>query len=360
MVETEIKLRITPELAERITAHPLVSERLRGGWSRLELFNQYYDTEDLALDRAALALRLRRDGDQVIQTLKGRGDSVAGLSVRNEWDWYLQREALALDLLRASELPRVMQELELDRLQPLFRTDFTRTKAILCWQYQGEEVEIELAVDRGEVIARDRHAPLSELELELRCGPQQALLDFALSLAETLPLQPWDSAKAERGYRLIDPSRIPRLSPLSGWSLNQPARQLMLAVAERLTARAVCWSERLYLDDGLAIQGLLHTLEQLSALIGLQSSLELFSPILREVTANLIHRLESVNNEDSRTWHAVLESDPHWGWLILSLAQAQLQPVQQSDAGHSWLDGTQPCNPSEATLIETIREGAHD
>ncbi|GGC06417.1 CYTH domain-containing protein [Marinobacterium zhoushanense] len=360
LVETEIKLRIPPQMAERITAHPLVNARLNGDWTRIELFNQYYDTEDLALDRAALALRLRRDGDQVIQTLKGRGESIAGLSVRNEWDWYLQQETLSLHLLQTPELPEVLRHIDLDRLQPLFRTDFTRTKAALCWQYQSEEVEIELALDRGEVVAGNTRAPLVELELELRRGPQQALLDFALGLAENLPLQPWDSAKAERGYRLIDPSRIPSLPPLRGWSLSQPAGQLMLALAERLAARAVCSSERLYLDDSSSTQGLLQTLAQLSALIGLQSNLGLFSSKQKTVVENLRHELESLQPEDVSAFRTVLEADPNWGWMILSLARLQLQPVAQSVDGRTWLAATQPRNQAQSALIETISEGADD
>ncbi|WP_215201240.1 CYTH domain-containing protein, partial [Escherichia coli] len=50
-------------------------------------YNQYYDTPGRELARAKVALRMRRDGEQYIQTLKSRGQSVAGLSERNEWDW---------------------------------------------------------------------------------------------------------------------------------------------------------------------------------------------------------------------------------------------------------------------------------
>ena len=38
--------------------------------------------------QAKVALRLRRDGEEVIQTLMTRGHSVAGLSERNEYDWH--------------------------------------------------------------------------------------------------------------------------------------------------------------------------------------------------------------------------------------------------------------------------------
>ncbi len=58
--------------------------------------NQYFDTPERDLARAKVALRLRRDGEEVIQTLKTRGQSVAGLSERNEYDWHLPKAKLDL------------------------------------------------------------------------------------------------------------------------------------------------------------------------------------------------------------------------------------------------------------------------
>lgn len=80
-------------------AHPLLKKRNKSGWQTHELFNQYYDTANRDLAAARVALRLRRDGEQIIQTLKSRGQSVAGLSERNEWDWYLQKAKLDTGLL---------------------------------------------------------------------------------------------------------------------------------------------------------------------------------------------------------------------------------------------------------------------
>src|SRR5690606_27081715 len=97
--ETEIKLRASRASLAALRDHPLLAGRNRSGWRRVELYNQYYDTASRDLAHARVALRLRRDGEQFIQTLKSRGQSVAGLSERNEWDWYLQRPELDPALL---------------------------------------------------------------------------------------------------------------------------------------------------------------------------------------------------------------------------------------------------------------------
>ena len=86
-------LRASRETLLALREHPLLKKRNKSGWSRHELFNQYYDTAERDLAHARVALRLRRDGEQFIQTLKSRGQSVAGLSERNEWDWYGQGQA---------------------------------------------------------------------------------------------------------------------------------------------------------------------------------------------------------------------------------------------------------------------------
>ena len=204
--ETEIKLRVAPEALEALRNHPLLAERVQGGWTTGTLYNQYYDTDDRALAAARVALRVRRDDDQFIQTLKSKGQSVAGLSVRNEWDWQLSAATLDLTLLDDSCWPASLAGLDKLLLQPVFTTDFQRTKAILRWQRDAEQVEVEVALDQGQVLADGRAEPICELELELRSGPAAALLELAVTLAADVALMPCDISKAERGYRLYDPT----------------------------------------------------------------------------------------------------------------------------------------------------------
>ena len=74
--ETEVKLRVSRETLAALREHPLLKKRNKSGWERLELSNQYFDTPERELAHAKVALRIRRDGDQIIQTMKTRGQSV--------------------------------------------------------------------------------------------------------------------------------------------------------------------------------------------------------------------------------------------------------------------------------------------
>src|SRR5690606_41584770 len=91
-------------------------------------------------------------------------------------------------------------------LQPVFTIDLQRTKALLNWEHEGKPVQVEVALDQGQVLADGRGEPICELELELRSGPVVALLELATSLSADIALIPCDISKAERGYRLYDPA----------------------------------------------------------------------------------------------------------------------------------------------------------
>ncbi len=230
--ETEIKLRASRETLAALRDHPLLKKRNKSGWQRHELFNQYYDTPGRELAQAKVALRLRRDGDQFIQTLKSRGQSVAGLSERNEWDWYLDKAKLDPKKLTDDCWPAALAELDKKTLKPIFTTDFVREKAEIAWGRGKARVVIEAALDLGQVLVGKHVEEICELELELRQGEPEALLELASELAADLPLMPCDISKAERGYRLHD---------ADSYALNLPAPALDASMALDDAFAALAW-----------------------------------------------------------------------------------------------------------------------
>ncbi|PHR83413.1 MAG: hypothetical protein COA59_12565 [Colwellia sp.] len=201
--ETEMKLCLSSETMALLIKHPLITDRMEGHWNTVNLTNQYFDTLSFSLDQADVALRLRLDGEQVIQTLKGRGDCIAGLFVRNEWDWYLDSYELNLELLDSNCWPEALIELDKTTIEPVFINQFTRTKAILKWLWKGQTVEVEVAFDVGSVVTDVSQDSISELELEMRQGPIDALMDFVVELSSCFSLIPSSISKGERGYRLL-------------------------------------------------------------------------------------------------------------------------------------------------------------
>lgn len=230
--ETEIKLRVSRETLAALREHPLLKKRNKSGWERRELMNQYFDTPERDLAKAKVALRLRKDGDDIIQTLKTRGQSVAGLSERNEYNWELPKAKLDVKKLDGECWPEELAELDKKTLKPIFTTDFVRERAEIAWGRGKAKVVIEAALDLGHVVAGKQKEEICELELELREGEPAALLELAAELAATLALMPCDISKAERGYRLYD---------ASSYSLSLPAPQLHAEMPLDDAFAAIMW-----------------------------------------------------------------------------------------------------------------------
>jgi inorganic triphosphatase YgiF len=195
--EVELKLTLTPAALAKLKRHPFLRSLQQERARSVHLENIYFDTPDYALQRARMALRLRRSGKQWLQTLKGGGGVQAGLHQRNEWEMPVAGEQLELDTLKAAgaHFPKGVAK----HLQAVFRTDFSRSIRELRY----EDARIELCMDQGEVSCATGKTGICELELELLEGPPVRLFQLALELHDIVPFELEAVSKAERGYRLI-------------------------------------------------------------------------------------------------------------------------------------------------------------
>ena len=227
-LETEIKLSLPAHTARQVAAHPLLAGLKP---LRQRLLNTYYDTPDLRLQRARIAVRYRKKGDQWLFTVKSAAPSAGGLARRNEWEAPGLPGEFDFSQVDDKKLRHWLESLRAD-LTPAFTTDFMRS----AWLLEPRPgVRIELALDRGHIEAKGRRTAICELELELLAAqasaklpksskspkPQKSpeadsgntgntddsgvlsLFDIALALQTTLPLHPASASKAERGYRLF-------------------------------------------------------------------------------------------------------------------------------------------------------------
>ncbi len=208
--ETELKLSIPSADVERFMQHPLLAQSTSQP-SQQHLLGTYYDTPDLALQKAQLGLRIRREGERWIQTVKTGGEGVGGLHQRQEWE-----VEVADNQLEFSSLPKVVQENLLaderlrERIVPLFTTDFQR----VTWHVEDPNGSlIEVCLDQGEVRQGDKSTPLCEVELELKRGEATALFELALQLTADFPLLLENTSKAQRGYELLHPRSIAAVAP---------------------------------------------------------------------------------------------------------------------------------------------------
>jgi inorganic triphosphatase YgiF len=189
-MEIELKLLVRPQDAAALRDHPLLQKYAAGPARELPMSDTYFDTPRQQLKEAGAGLRVRRVGDEYIQTLKAGGDASGGLHRRYEWESTVAGPEPDLASLRAlvdrkAPWSKVLRSNGIEsNLAPIFQTKIVRT----LWDLRLPDGDrVELALDTGQLECGDEAVPVSEVELELMSGNAIHLFDFALALQEKIP-----------------------------------------------------------------------------------------------------------------------------------------------------------------------------
>ena len=203
MTEFELKLEVPAASLQRVEA------ALREGHaSRQRLQARYFDTEDAALAKHGLILRLRKEGRRWVQTAKGPG---SGPLDRLEHNVNIARPAYAampvVDLARHADTPvgdLIMHALRLKTgvvfpaLVPLYQIDVQRLKRSV--EFDGSVLEI--ALDLGRIVSGPDAVSLCELEVELKHGQQEHAVQLARDWCASHGLWLSVISKSTKGQRL--------------------------------------------------------------------------------------------------------------------------------------------------------------
>jgi triphosphatase len=189
--ETELKLELTREGADIIEASSLFVGRP----SSIMQHSTYFDTPNSLLSKAGLSLRIRLSNGTRVQTVKGGSGGAAGLFLRSEWERSVDGNEPIID--DTTPVRSLLGERVSD-IGPIFEARISRQ----IWLVEDGASLIEVALDRGEVVAGDRSAPICEIELELKAGQSSELFALARKIDAIAPAALGVLSKAERGYRL--------------------------------------------------------------------------------------------------------------------------------------------------------------
>jgi inorganic triphosphatase YgiF len=193
--EIELTLAAAPPAVHAIRTH-----LFNGHAGRIKrLTNTYFDTPDFRLRSRGLSLRVRSDGARFVQTVKRfTGDPTQ----RGEWENELPGPSVDLALLPDPDVRGAIGLLLPDELRPVFSNTVEREAHVLEGGGNAGEHVIEVVFDRGEIVADDNRAGISEIELELLKGEPAALFEVAQQLTEVAPVAVEPLSKADRGFAL--------------------------------------------------------------------------------------------------------------------------------------------------------------
>lgn len=163
-------------------------------WEEIPMASTYFDTEQGDLTRRKWTLRLRREGETSVVTMKTAGDGKA----RGEWEYCAEDVSQAAELLCAQGAPEELAEILRKPVHPVCGARFTRRAVRLSLG----ETTAELALDSGILFRGDREIPLWEVELELKQGQEQDVTALAEDLCRRFPLTEEKDSKFVRAIRL--------------------------------------------------------------------------------------------------------------------------------------------------------------
>lgn len=188
-----------------------------------QLAAHYYDTLDQQLAKAGIGLRIRKEGDAWVQTLKAGGDGIAARLEHNaildneQVQAMLDNNALIPDLSIYKDTPAAaafdgfkLKELA-KKLTQRYVTDVQRTTRFLT-EKTSDALEdstdncIEVAYDQGELIHGEddtQREAIQEIEFELISGDLDFLFTTAKAWCKRYKLSLSTVTKAERGGLLI-------------------------------------------------------------------------------------------------------------------------------------------------------------
>ena len=190
-LEIELKLDVSAKHIDMLKCHPLF--RNCGSSGKRELISVYLDTKGRDFRRRGLSFRLRRKDGQLLQAIKGPYRGILGRTEREtpfnfDGDGQPGSADAFLKRLGDRRLPTA--------LKPIFKTRIEREI------YQLGDIEV--CLDKGEIIAGRRSAPVAEIELELKSGDRSELFALARQISAIVPAEISVKSKSERGYELID------------------------------------------------------------------------------------------------------------------------------------------------------------
>jgi inorganic triphosphatase YgiF len=278
--EVELKLGVTREDIAALRSYPSFTNALHKPTHQV-LDSVYFDSDERFLRDHGLTLRVRHIDDKRIQTIKS-ADHGAGFFERAEWEGAIEGDQPDLSNVKDTALGELLTDDVRRALKPVFETRIERT----AYHLNGEDVDIVMAIDEGQILSPDSSRPVSEIELELRHGKAADLFKVARDILNIVPARLEFKSKSERGYELVEKTKVaaetacdPEL--VAGMSAGRAFTLVGRACLRHLVANVPATLER----DSTALH------QMRVALRRLRAAMSLFSPVASD------ERIETIKTE---------------------------------------------------------------
>lgn len=332
-MELELKLQLADprRWSELLSALPIGPFAEATAPRRIPMEARYFDTADRALQKAKMALRVRREGASWVATVKTDGSARGGLHQRGEWNVPAAGPDPDPELFAGQAIaPELKKCIAGEALLPLYATRFERH----VWNLRlPDGSAIELVADRGHILANGKRRPIRELELELKSGALAGLLETAAQLAAAFPLRLESRSKLHRALLLAGDCQDTAPPPVT-------APELPAAASATAKAAALL---RQTLHDALGMEAwLLQNPQDAASLKALHEAQRRLLGLLRLFKPLLPHPKQHIDALD--TWH-----------------QGPAQAMQIATMARAWkkIAGKMPQNPAAPGALPALFDARH-
>ena len=278
--EIELKLRVAPQDIAVLRNHPHFAGALHNPTNDT-LISVYFDTDGLFLRDHGVTLRVRHIGEKRIQTIK-TADYGSGYFERSEWEQAIEGDQPDLTGVMDTALGPILTDDVRNALKPIFETRIERT----AYHLSGNDTDIVMAVDEGQIIVTGSSCPVSEIELELKHGNPAELFKVARAISDIVPAQLDVKSKSERAYDLIEKT------PVAAEMACDPELSAVMSAGRAFTLIGRSCLRQLVANEPATIKRDAEALHQMRiALRRLRAAISLFSDVVSD------NRVETIKTE---------------------------------------------------------------
>lgn len=201
---SEIEVKFS--LDNSITASDIITmldSHKHSVWTNVDMEAIYFDTKNNDLQKENMAYRIRKEDGSIIATIKMKEIIEDGFSKRYEVNKSTMDLKPNINLfLEDKKIEPFIKDFKSEDLLPVMVMKFNRLKSI--FKYQNSEIEI--AIDRGDIVRYGKNIPIYELELELLDGDIGDLIRLKDFLIDVFDLKIDIRSKFKKGLDIIKTS----------------------------------------------------------------------------------------------------------------------------------------------------------
>lgn len=201
-IEVEMKLTLADQQLHKLLASKLIKDStISGSIANQKLSSVYYDTKSYRFTKSGIVYRVRDNNGNYEATIKTAQSSNNGLSARREFNLPLHDSKPSLagfhDLGLNLNLEKILDG---ESIEPLFTVNVDREVRLL---QVTEHTVLEMAIDKGAIVVGDKQTTIDELELEIKEGTAEDLLNYVAALSGEVAVFAENMSKFARGLQLI-------------------------------------------------------------------------------------------------------------------------------------------------------------